>query len=113
MNIAKTPNNGYKSYDFIGNTVVVLHISIRPDQRAVVLSSKSGSWMHETRLGFPIRIGELFELKIYAHENSFSISFNGVHFHDFKFQLPLSKGHYVAIYGKDLRADEWEVNVEG
>ncbi|XP_053679376.1 galectin-4-like isoform X2 [Anopheles nili] len=80
---------------------VPLHISIRPNEHAIVRNSiqKQVVGVEERYGGCPIRYGESFDLLILAESAQYKIAINGTHFCTFPYRLPLYNARYVAISG--------------
>lgn len=79
----------------------MLHISIRPQQAAIVRNHLQNQiWGHEeSHGGNPIIVNQQFELRIMAEVMHYKISVNGRHFCVFRHRLPLSDGKYISVNG--------------
>lgn len=79
----------------------IFHISMRPEEKQIVRNmDREGEWGSEERFGgFPVAVGEPFDLNILAEENQFVISINGQHFCDFAYRKPLDQARYIQFLG--------------
>uniref|UniRef100_A0A182JQZ3 Galectin n=1 Tax=Anopheles christyi TaxID=43041 RepID=A0A182JQZ3_9DIPT len=80
---------------------VMLHISIRPYEHAIVRNSIQNQVVgpEERYGGCPIRYGEGFDLLILAEAMQYKIAINGVHFCTFGHRLPLHQAQFISISG--------------
>ncbi|KAG5670835.1 hypothetical protein PVAND_001069 [Polypedilum vanderplanki] len=79
----------------------VLHLSIRPQEHAIVRNHfKDQIWGHEERYGgCPIQANQSFEISIAADPNQFRISVNNHPFCNFNYRLPIHMAEFVSIDG--------------
>ncbi|XP_049289266.1 galectin-9-like isoform X1 [Anopheles funestus] len=80
---------------------VPLHISIRPNEHAIVRNSIQNKVVgpEERYGGCPIRYGESFDLLILAESSLYKLAINGVHFCTFAHRLPVHNARYISISG--------------
>lgn len=80
---------------------VVLHLSIRPNESAIVRNTlQSQVWGNEERWGgCPIAYGQQFDVLVLAEANQWKIAINGNHFCTFSHRLPVHTARYVSVGG--------------
>lgn len=80
---------------------VTLHISIRPNEYAVVRNTIQRQVVgpEERHGGCPVRYGEPFDMLILAEGGQYKIAFNGLHFCTFAHRMPLHNARYISISG--------------
>ncbi|XP_001657305.2 galectin-9 isoform X2 [Aedes aegypti] len=80
---------------------VTLHISIRPNEAAIVRNTLQNQvWGAEERYGgCPISYGQSFDVLVLVEVNQYKIAINGVHFCMFNHRLPVHSARYVSISG--------------
>ncbi|XP_035899227.1 galectin-9 isoform X2 [Anopheles stephensi] len=80
---------------------VPLHISIRPNEHAIVRNSIQNQVVgaEERYGGCPIRYGESFDMLILAETLQYKIAINGVHFCTFAHRLPVHNARYISVSG--------------
>lgn len=82
------------------NQDVILHLSIRPSERAIVRNHfQDGKWAHEERDGPSVRANETFEIIILAERDAYKIALNGHHLGEFRHRLPLHLVQFVHVSG--------------
>ncbi|XP_031634690.1 galectin-9B-like [Contarinia nasturtii] len=78
-----------------------LHLSVRPNENAIVRNHFVQAWGPEERMGgCPIQYGERFEILILAEAEHFKIAVNGRHFAIFNHRIPLSSARFIFISGQ-------------
>lgn len=80
---------------------VTLHISIRPNESAIVRNTLQNQvWGAEERYGgCPISYGQSFDVLVLVEVNQYKIAINGVHFCTFNHRLPVHSARYISISG--------------
>uniref|UniRef100_A0A182WFQ6 Galectin n=1 Tax=Anopheles minimus TaxID=112268 RepID=A0A182WFQ6_9DIPT len=80
---------------------VPLHVSIRPNEHAIVRNSIQNQVVgpEERYGGCPIRYGESFDLLILAEASLYKLAINGNHFCTFAHRLPLHNARYISVSG--------------
>lgn len=80
---------------------VVLHISIRPNESAIVRNTLQNQvWGTEERWGgCPIAYGQVFDVLVLAEVNQWKIAINGNHHSTFSHRLPVHTAQYVSVSG--------------
>lgn len=80
---------------------VTLHISIRPNDAAIVRNTlQSQVWGAEERYGgCPISYGQSFDVLVLVEVNQYKLAINGVHFCTFNHRLPVHSARYISISG--------------
>ncbi|CDW59317.1 galectin [Trichuris trichiura] len=91
---------------------VVLHLSCRQNEKAIVLNSyEGGEWKKEVRFKTPFKVGEPFDVRIRAHDDRYEIFADHKHLGDFKHRLALTATTHVNIQGQcEVNAVLWEGN---
>jgi len=83
---------------------IALHMNFRYDQQVpyVVRNSlQMQQWGIEEGHGYlSFARGQNFEIQIHAEHDHFKIHFNGNHFTDFRYRLPLQRVTYISIDGE-------------
>lgn len=86
-------------HDPVGNTDVLLHVSVRPEEGKIVLNSKKdGVWGSEETYKVPIDNKTDFDINIKTTEKSFEIEWNGSFLAEFSYRLPLEEWKMVVVY---------------
>lgn len=99
MNLAKSVNPSKNLHDPVGNTDVLLHVSVRPEEGKIVLNSKKdGVWGSEETYKVPIDNKTDFDINIKTTEKSFEIEWNGSFLAEFSYRLPLEEWKMVVVY---------------
>lgn len=94
-----TVNLHSKAADFSGNDVP-LHISVRFDEGKIVMNSFSnGEWGKEERKSNPFKKGDVFDIRIRAHDDHFQIMCDQKEFKDYEFRLPLLSISHLSVDG--------------
>ena len=79
----------------------MLHLSIRPQQQAIVrnhfFNKRFGS--EELGGGFPVRVNESFEITIVAEAALYKVLVNGQNFCTFNHRLPMHLAQYIVVRG--------------
>lgn len=80
---------------------VVLHVSIRPNESAIVRNTLQNQvWGTEERWGgCPIAYGQQFDVLVLAEANQWKIAVNGNHHCTFSHRLPVHTARYVSVSG--------------
>ncbi|XP_058832804.1 uncharacterized protein LOC131690797 isoform X2 [Topomyia yanbarensis] len=80
---------------------VTLHLSIRPNEYAIVRNTLQNQvWGTEERHGgCPIHYGQQFDVLVLIEVNMYKIAINGNHFCTFNHRLPVHLAKYVSISG--------------
>lgn len=80
---------------------VTLHISIRPNEYAIVRNTlRNQVWGAEERHGgCPIHYGQQFDVLVLVEVNQYKIAINGIHFCVFSHRAPVHSARYVSISG--------------
>ncbi|EYC23917.1 hypothetical protein Y032_0014g2212 [Ancylostoma ceylanicum] len=87
------------SPDFSGNDVP-LHVSVRFDEGKLVFNSYTkGAWGKEERQKNPVKKGDGFDIRIRAHDNKFTVSFNRKEVKSFEHRIPLQHVTHLSIDG--------------
>lgn len=79
---------------------VVLHISVRFDEKKIVFNSyENGGWKKEERVSNPFKKGEEFDLRVRTHDDMFEIMVDQKSIHKFKYRIPASAVDHFAVVG--------------
>jgi hypothetical protein len=80
---------------------LIFHISMRPNENAIVRNSyQHGCWGHEERGGHnQIRAYEMFDIAITAEHDHYRLTFNHQHFGVFRHRMPLHMVNFFRVSG--------------
>jgi hypothetical protein len=82
------------------NQDVIFHVSIRPNERAIVRNHfHNGKWGAEERDGPSVRANETFEIMISADREYYKLALNGQYLGNFRHRLPLHLVEYLKVSG--------------
>lgn len=78
-----------------------LHISIRDDEKAIVLNHIGNkTWgVEERKSGFPIEADKTFKLQILVEQTQFIISIDGNKFCTFDHRVSFDDSKFISMYG--------------
>jgi hypothetical protein len=83
------------------NQDVILHLSIRPKENAIVRNHfQNGKWGAEERDGPCARSNESFEMIISAEREFYKLTINGQYLGSFRHRLPLHLVQFINVSGK-------------
>lgn len=91
IDLIHTPSNNHD---------VIFHMSIRPNENAIVRNTfHNGRWGPEERDGPCVRENETFEIMISADREFFKLALNGQYLGNYRYRLPLHLIEYVKVSG--------------
>ncbi|CAB3402931.1 unnamed protein product [Caenorhabditis bovis] len=99
--IVVVPSGGQRFHINIRNPDgIILHLSARFDESAVVNNSMSdGAWHSEDRFELPFQPNKVYTLDFISKGGIIEININGVHFTDFVERIPSHNANLIEVEG--------------